>query len=58
MEYGYIFLTDEEESKIINVSLSTIKRMHKSLQDKGLLDIMYIDGKRVKRFNLKKLQLW
>lgn len=57
MEYGYIFLTDEEESKIINVSLSTIKRMHKSLQDKGLLDIMYIDGKRVKRFNLKKLQL-
>lgn len=54
-DYGYIFLTDEEEAERMNISVHTIKRRHKSLQEKGILEIIEIDGKRVKRFNLKKL---
>jgi DNA-binding transcriptional regulator YhcF (GntR family) len=54
-EYGYVFLSDQEEADNLNVSIQTIKKRHKTLQEKGFLDIIEIDGKKVKRFNLKKL---
>lgn len=54
-DYGYVFLTDQEEAERLNVSVQTIRKRHKSLQEKGFLDIIEIDGKKVKRFNLKKL---
>lgn len=54
-EFGYIFLTDEEESKSIGLSVQTIKKYHNSLIEKGYLDIIEIDEKKVKRFNLTKL---
>lgn len=55
IEYGYIFLSDEELAENINVSVQTIKKYHKSLIKKGYLDIVTIDGKNVKRYNLSKL---
>ena len=54
-EYGYIFLTDEEEAHNLNLSTQTLKKYHKSLIKKGYLEIIEIDGKKVKRFNLTKL---
>jgi Mn-dependent DtxR family transcriptional regulator len=55
-EYGYIILTDEEEAEKLRVSVQTIKKRHKSLQEKGYLDIIEIGDKKIKRFNLKKLR--
>lgn len=55
LEFGYVFLTDEEESAQLGYSLQTIKKYHKKLIEKGYLDIIEVDGKRVKRYNLKKL---
>ena len=55
MEYGYVFLTDEEESEQIGLSVHTIKKYHKELIEKGYLDIIEVDGKKVKRYNFKKL---
>lgn len=55
IEYGYVFISDEEEAELQNKSVQTIKRYHKSLIKKGFLDIIEIDGKKVKRFNLSKL---
>ena len=55
LEFGYIFLNDEELSKEIGLSVQTIKKYHKSLIEKGYLDIIEIDGKEIKRFNLSKL---
>ena len=57
IEYGYIPLSDEEESKAIGWSVYKIKKYQKSLIEKGFLDIIEIDGKKVKRFNLTKLKL-
>ena len=37
--YGIIFLTDEELSERINLSVKTIKRLNKGLIDKGYLEI-------------------
>ena len=54
-EYGYVFLTDGELALQINVSEATVKKRNKSLMEKGYLDIIEIDGKKVKRFHLKKL---
>lgn len=54
-DYGYIFLSDQEEADRLNVSIQTIRKRHKTLQEKGFLEIIEIDGKKVKRFNLKKL---
>ena len=58
VEYGYVFISDEEEAELQNKSVQTIKRYHKSLIKKGFLDIIEIDGKKVKRFNLSKLNGW
>ena len=56
IEYGYIFLSDQEESEEIGWSVQTIKKYQKKLIEKGYLDIIEIDGKKVKRFNLTKLK--
>lgn len=55
IEFGYVFLTDEEEAEKLGYSVQTIKKYHKSLIEKGYLDIIEVDGKKVKRYNLKKL---
>jgi biotin operon repressor len=55
-EYGYVFLSDEELAKNINMSVQTIKKYHKSLIKKGYLDIIEIDKQQVKRYNLTKLK--
>ena len=54
-EFGYVFLTDKEEAKAYNMSVQTLKKYHKSLIEKGYLDIIEIDGKKIKKFNLNKL---
>lgn len=51
-EYGYLFLTDEELSKKINLSVQTIKKYHDQLIEKGYIKIIEIDGKEIKRFKL------
>lgn len=56
IEYGYIYLSDEEESKEIGLSVQTIKKHHRNLIKKGYLEIIEIDGKKVKRYNLTKLK--
>ncbi len=56
IEYGYVFLSDEEESKVLGWSLRKLRKCHKSLIEKGYLDIIETDGKKVKRFNLSKLK--
>lgn len=56
--YGYVFISDEEEALLQNKSVATIQKYHKSLIDKGYLEIIKINGNRVKRFNLDKLNLW
>ena len=53
-EYWYVFLSDEEEAENLGLSVQTIKKYHKSLIKKGLLEIVEIDGKRVKKFNLER----
>lgn len=55
--YGYIFATDEEEALNSGKSIDSIKRNHRSLIRKGFLEIVEVDGKRVKRFNLTELKL-
>lgn len=54
IEYGYVLLSDEELAKTMNLSVQTIKKYHKSLIEKGYLEIINIDDKEVKRFNLTK----
>lgn len=54
-EFGYVFLTDEEEAKNLGMAVKTIKKYHTSLIEKGFLEIVEIDNKKVKKFNLKKL---
>ena len=54
-EFGYVFLTDEEEAKAYNMSVQTLKKYHKSLIEKGYVDIIEIDGAKIKKFNLNKL---
>lgn len=54
-EYGYVFESDEELSIHMGLSVQTIKKYHKSLIEKGYLDIIEINGKKVKRYNLTKL---
>ena len=54
-QYGYIDLSDEELSEQLNMSVQTIKKYHKSLIEKGYLEIIEIDNKKIKRFNLSKL---
>lgn len=56
-EFGYVFLTDEEEAKAYNMSVQTLKKYHKSLIEKGYLDIIEIEGKKIKKFNLNKLMI-
>lgn len=53
--YGYVFLTDEELSEKVGLSAQTIKKYHKELIRLGYLEIIEIDGKKVKRYNLSKL---
>lgn len=50
--YGYLFLTDEELSEKINMSVQTIRKYHKQLIEKGYMTIVEIDEKKVKRFKL------
>ena len=54
IEYGYVLLSDEELAKTMHLSVQTIKKYHKSLIEKGYLEIINIDDKEVKRFNLTK----
>lgn len=54
-KFGYVFLTDEEEALAYNMSVQTLKKYHKSLIEKGYLDIIDVDGKKIKKFNLNKL---
>ncbi len=54
-EFGYVFLSDEEEAKYLGMAVKTIKKYHASLIEKGFLEIVEIDNKKVKKFNLKKL---
>ena len=54
-EFGYVFFTDEEEAKNLGIAVRTIKKYHASLIAKGFLEIIEIDNKKVKKFNLKKL---
>ena len=54
IKYGYVLLSDEELAKTMNLSVQTIKKYHKSLIEKGYLEIIHIDDKEVKRFNLTK----
>ena len=53
-EYLYVYLSDIEESEKLGMSLQTIKKYHKSLMEKGILEILEINGSKVKRFNLGK----
>jgi predicted transcriptional regulator len=53
-EYYYLYLTDEEEATHIGVTVQTIKKYHKSLIKKGYLEIVEIDGQKVKRFKFPK----
>ena len=52
-EYGYILLSDKELANNMGVSEQTIKKYHKALMEKGYLDIIEKD---IKRINLKKLK--
>lgn len=52
-EYGYILLSDRELADNMGVSEQTIKKYHKTLMEKGYLDIIEKD---IKRINLKKLK--
>ena len=54
-QYGYIYLSDEELSEQLNISVQTIKKYHNSLIKKGYLEIIEIDNQKIKRFNLSKL---
>lgn len=56
IEFGYVFLTDEEEAKSLKMAVKTIRKYHESLIEKGFLEIIEIDNKKIKRFNLKKLK--
>lgn len=50
--YGYLFLSDEELSEKINLSVQTIKKYHKQLMEKGYMKIIEVDGKKIKQFKL------
>ena len=54
-EYGYIFLDDDDLAEAINISKRTLKKYDKTLIELGYLDVVEIDGEKVKRLNLKKL---
>lgn len=54
-EFGYILLSDEELSEKVGISVQTIKKHHKALIEKGVLEIIEVDGKKIKKFNLNKL---
>lgn len=51
-DYGYVLISDEEEAEFLGLSVQTIRKYHKSLIKKGILEIIEIDGKRIKKFNL------
>lgn len=55
IEYGYVFLSDEEAAIKLGMHIKTYKKHLNSLIDKGYIDIIEIDGKYVKRFKLNKL---
>ena len=55
VEFGYLFLTEEEEAKELGISIQTLKKYHKRLEQKGYLDIIELDDKKIKRFNLLKM---
>lgn len=48
----YLFLTDEELAEKINLSARTIKRYNKELIKKGILQIIKVEGKEIKVFDL------
>lgn len=54
-EYGYIFLNDDDLAEAINISKRTLKKYDKTLIELGYLEVVEIDGEKVKRLNLKKL---
>jgi Mn-dependent DtxR family transcriptional regulator len=54
-EYGYIFLDDDDLAEAINISKRTLKKYNKTLIELGYLEIVEVDGEKVRRLNLKKL---
>lgn len=52
IEYGYVFLSDEEAALKLGMHVKTYKKHLNSLIEKGYIDIVEIDGKSVKRFKL------
>lgn len=55
IEYGYILLSDKELADNMGLSVQTIKKYHRSLIEKGYLDIIEINEREIKRLNLTKL---
>lgn len=55
IEYGYILLSDKELADNMGLSEQTIKKYHRSLIEKGYLDIIEINEREIKRLNLTKL---
>lgn len=55
IEFGYLFLTEEEEAEQLGISTQTLKKYHKRLISKGYLEIIEVNGKKIKKFNLLKL---
>ena len=53
--FGYITISDEEQAKQCGMSVKTIRKYDKILIEKGLLEIIEEDGKRIKKFNLSKI---
>ena len=55
IEFGYLFLTEEEEAEQLGISTKKKKKYHKRLISKGYLEIIEVNGKKIKKFNLLKL---
>lgn len=55
LEYGYVFMSDEEAAIKLGMHIKTYRKHLNSLIDKGYIDIIEIDGFYVKRFKLNKL---
>ena len=52
VEYGYIFLQDEEAALKLGMHITTYKKYISSLTEKGYIDHLFVDGQEIKRFHL------
>lgn len=55
LEYGYVLNSDQEVAQLFGLSEQTIKKYNRTLKEKGYLDIINVNGKEIKRFNLYKM---